>query len=492
MSRAPATPRKLPSGLWCLQQWSPPDGNGVSKRLFVSCPPTNNSPAFARELMRQAIDRHVRGTPTTRHTFASFVDERFLVEYPAARGLRSSTLLTLRAEIERAMPHLGALPLPLVDAPAVARMVAALKSGATGRARAAGPSQETRDGIARTVAALCAWSSRKIKPDTSVAAATEMWLADEWLTAKTAAETGPARRIPNGAFWKETRKIPRATILRLKRARFYLSRFVVPALGTEPVGLISPETLPERAFQKARPAWLTRRALRRGTRVGPRRALSEQTIRHIVVAVKSVLRWAHQTREIGQLPTIPTPRVSEPRTPRPYSVDEERALIAAAADDEERALFLISFDTGIRKSELFGLTWAQVDWEARELIIDRQRYRGDERQTKSGKARKIQLSETLEQLLKSIRHLRAPYVFCDETGAPLTDGSLRATFERAVERAGLRKVRWHDHRHTFASVRVAEGESVFGLRQALGHSDTRTTQRYVHVAQAARPRSVLE
>ena len=79
--------------------------------------------------------------------------------------------------------------------------------------------------------------------------------------------------------------------------------------------------------------------------------------------------------------------------------------------------------------------------------------------TKSGKERKVPLTATLEAALRGIRHVKGPRVFCNPDGTPLTLWQLHERLWGACRRAGLRRIRWHDCRHSFASQLVIGGHA---------------------------------
>jgi site-specific recombinase XerD len=92
------------------------------------------------------------------------------------------------------------------------------------------------------------------------------------------------------------------------------------------------------------------------------------------------------------------------------------------------------------------------------------------------------MTPTLEKALKAIRHIRGPLVFCHPDGAPLRIGQLHEKLWGACRRAGLREIRWHDLRHSFASQLAAAGVPLRQVQEWLGHSTIGTTMRYAHPA----------
>ena len=156
--------------------------------------------------------------------------------------------------------------------------------------------------------------------------------------------------------------------------------------------------------------------------------------------------------------------------------DELRRLEASIEADENlvaaRAILLLLL-TGARRNEITHAKWEQIDWANSVLIVPR---------AKSGRPRTITLNSSALSVLRSVPRLDAnPYVFPSPvTGRPCA--SLYFPWDRIRTRAGLRDMRLHDLRHSFASFLVNHNESLYVVQRLLGHSHPRTTQRYAHLA----------
>jgi integrase len=116
------------------------------------------------------------------------------------------------------------------------------------------------------------------------------------------------------------------------------------------------------------------------------------------------------------------------------------------------------FHTGARAGEQLALEWGDLDFANGFVSFRRSRTDGIVRDsTKSGKPRKVPLTASLIAALKAIRHLKGPIVFCREDGKPYSLWQLHERLWGACRRAELRKIRWHDTRHSFASQLVILG-----------------------------------
>ena len=92
------------------------------------------------------------------------------------------------------------------------------------------------------------------------------------------------------------------------------------------------------------------------------------------------------------------------------------------------------------------------------------------------------MTEGSAKALRKVKHLRGDLVFCRFDGQPLTIWQLHERLWSACRRAGLREIRWHDLRHSFASQAVARGISIRQVQEWLGHTTIAMTMRYSHLA----------
>lgn len=151
--------------------------------------------------------------------------------------------------------------------------------------------------------------------------------------------------------------------------------------------------------------------------------------------------------------------------------------------------FVTAILTGMRLGELLGLQWDDVDWQAKKIRVRRALWRGKVRgkwqwiiQKPKSKAaiRDIDVSDELLRELRKYR-LACPksthdLVFCTRDGEPLESRTLmRWHFFPALERAKLRRIRFHDLRHTYASLLISQKESPKYIQTQLGHSSIKTT-----------------
>lgn len=162
---------------------------------------------------------------------------------------------------------------------------------------------------------------------------------------------------------------------------------------------------------------------------------------------------------------------------RYLSCDELRSFLNAL--DAERSLSLADalrflLMTGTRRSEVLQARWGAIDLERKQWYLPH---------TKNGKSRFVFLNDAAVALLRSRPRIEGSvYVFPGKTGLPIVNPY--KGFHRAMVRAGISDFRIHDLRHSFASLAINNGATLYEVQHLLGHSDSKTTQRYAHVASA--------
>jgi integrase len=160
------------------------------------------------------------------------------------------------------------------------------------------------------------------------------------------------------------------------------------------------------------------------------------------------------------------------------SEDEEKRLREAISSEcpEHMADLDIALNTGMRKSEQYGLTWADVDLEARRVSLKR---------TKNGSARHIPLNSVALAAFKAIaaRNGRKGNVFGPADGShPVL--AHRGWWDSVLKKSGVVDFHWHDCRHHFASKAVMAGVDLRTLQQLLGHKTLQMVVRYSHLSQS--------
>jgi integrase len=173
-----------------------------------------------------------------------------------------------------------------------------------------------------------------------------------------------------------------------------------------------------------------------------------------------------------------------------------RATPEAVLEDDlarvDRALYLTAAMTGLRQGELLGLRWRDVDWAAQKIRVVRPFVRGKFRTPKSRtSSRAVPMADRVGRELELLFQASAYQTEDDlvfghpHTGHPLERSQVSKRFKRALKRAGVRDVRFHDLRHTFGTRCAAAGVPLRTLQAWMGHADIKTTMVYTHYAPGA-------
>jgi integrase len=169
-------------------------------------------------------------------------------------------------------------------------------------------------------------------------------------------------------------------------------------------------------------------------------------------------------------------------------------FLVASHNSRHRALYHLAVVTGSRQGELFGLKWSDLMWNSGVLYIKRQvqqvpgqGWKFIEPKTKSGR-RSIRLGEGTLQILREHHGLQQEHkakvgkrwqeynlIFPSSVGTPLNPSNLRIDYIRTLDAAGLPRIRFHDLRHTAASLMLNHGVAVIVVSKILGHAKPSTT-----------------
>ncbi len=174
--------------------------------------------------------------------------------------------------------------------------------------------------------------------------------------------------------------------------------------------------------------------------------------------------------------------------------EEMEALFRAADGGDalgptDLVLYLTAATTGLRMGELLALQWKDVDWAAGSIRVRRSYTRGAFSTPKSAKSsRVVPLTDRLAGALER-HHQRSAFqgagdlVFPHPTSGDVIDSSaMRRRFHAALARAGVRRVRFHDLRHSFGTAMAAAGCPMRALMAMMGHASMQTTLRYADYA----------
>jgi len=178
--------------------------------------------------------------------------------------------------------------------------------------------------------------------------------------------------------------------------------------------------------------------------------------------------------------------------------DEGEVLFASTLEHypADHPLIFTLYRTGMRKGEVRGLQWRDIDWNGRFIVLRRAFSKKVMGTPKSGKSRKVEMGDRIFRVLKAhlaaekararkgsgsdtIEDLKASHppewVFPAAAGGPLPDDAINVIHDRALRKAKLRLTRVHDARHCFASWNLSRGASLFWVSRQMGHSSIKVT-----------------
>jgi excisionase family DNA binding protein len=166
---------------------------------------------------------------------------------------------------------------------------------------------------------------------------------------------------------------------------------------------------------------------------------------------------------------------------RILTLDEERRLLEVSPP-RLKSMIIVALNTGMRLGEILGLRWDQVDLASARIRVER---------TKSGRIRHVDMNEVLIAEILRLREGRgkSEFVFTSPiTDKPFVDAG--SAWGTACRRAGIKGLRFHDLRHTFATRLIERGVNLITVKDLLGHSSVEITQRYTHPNEALKKEAV--
>lgn len=235
-------------------------------------------------------------------------------------------------------------------------------------------------------------------------------------------------------------------------------------------------------------------------------SLSPKTVRNCHGIFHRALK---QAVKLGYLRVNPADACDLPRQQKshikPLNEKEIQQFLCVVENDPFKNLFITALFTGARQAELLGLQWNCVDFSAGTITIDKQLVKIKEKagpyiltSTKTDNIRVITPAPTVMATLKSERSRQAEnklktfgyfnnpdnLVFTDEIGKHLVARTVVKHFKHIVELLGIPERRYHDLRHSYATMAIKAGDSIKDVQTNLGHSTvTITLDLYSHVTQ---------
>ncbi|MEW6410912.1 MAG: site-specific integrase [Candidatus Zixiibacteriota bacterium] len=215
---------------------------------------------------------------------------------------------------------------------------------------------------------------------------------------------------------------------------------------------------------------------------------SPKSVVNILVPFKEMFKHAVIWGYIKRDPSLYVKRPRVEQEEMDFLTPEEIRIFLENVNPVHYTLFLTAVMTGMRRGELLALQWGDIDWNSSEISIRRSIFRGEFIKPKTKNSiRRIVMSPVLRQALEQHRFIgrasEMDLVFSNENGSSLDPENLiKREFHPALDRAGLRRIRFHDLRHTYASLLISQGENIKFIQSQLGHASAKTTlDRYGHL-----------
>jgi integrase len=209
---------------------------------------------------------------------------------------------------------------------------------------------------------------------------------------------------------------------------------------------------------------------------------SPARVNRYLSAMRAAWNWGRAAELIPQKLAWPTRlMLTEPAGRKRFLSDDELARLLEASKTHSavmHAAILVSIACGVRQSELLRLQWADVDFDRQRLRV---------MLSKNDEARSVHLPSSAALALKALKRAAVvgQHVFLADNGQPIKKSTLEFRWRAVRDAAKLRDFRWHDLRHSCASLLAQQGANLLEIGQVLGHKSASVTRRYSHLVEGA-------
>ncbi|MBC2713530.1 MAG: site-specific integrase [Desulfosarcina sp.] len=217
------------------------------------------------------------------------------------------------------------------------------------------------------------------------------------------------------------------------------------------------------------------------------------TLRKIIVTFNQIMQYTVRNKYLDHNPVRDAQRPKDRGKIKESHIkvldpEQINSFFGAVENPKYKTLFMLAILSGARQGELLGLKWTDTDWINNQIHIQRSfnTHTWYKPKTKAS-YRRIDLGSTMMKQLKAWRLTCPPndldLIFPSEKGSPLeANNVVTRYFRKAMKKAGLPRLRFHDLRHTYASLLIEQGENIKYIQSQLGHSSpTVTLNVYAHL-----------
>ncbi|MEH7275086.1 tyrosine-type recombinase/integrase, partial [Neobacillus vireti] len=290
-------------------------------------------------------------------------------------------------------------------------------------------------------------------------------------------------------YWLENYAKPNTAVRTLENYYYMITQHLKPSLGSIKIAKLHPSHLQEYYSQK----------LVNGKKDGL--GLSAQSVKHhhrlIHKALKDAVKWQFLVRNVAQAVTPPKIKKIEMQI---WDNIQVKTFLNAARSSVYYPIYLTAIYTGMRRGEILGVRWQDVDFDnniiyVRQSLQEVKKVGLTFKEPKSGKSRSITITPSLKKELEKIyqqlienkslfgkEYNDLDLVFAQKNGKPIQPTELARNYRKMVDSSGLPYIRFHDLRHTHATLLLKQGIHPKVVSERLGHSTIGITMdTYTHV-----------
>jgi integrase len=215
--------------------------------------------------------------------------------------------------------------------------------------------------------------------------------------------------------------------------------------------------------------------------------LMPKTVNNILTLLKQIFNFAVTADYILKSPLKNVNQLQEPQRSYDYLHKQEINMLLRSNQFETIfPIISLAVNTGMRLGEILGLCWDCVSFETNQVLVKRTLCRKVlSETTKTKRIRQIPMNSAVKALLADLfkKQKNCKFVLTRNNGEPLSTMHFSdRIFKDALERAQIKRIRFHDLRHTYASQFMMNGGNLYDLQKILGHSTSEQTAMYAHLS----------